>query len=38
MEVAKQGEESGYGVPYLLIAAKDDLDPYPMAVRDSLGV
>ncbi|BFG43174.1 hypothetical protein CerSpe_294480 [Prunus speciosa] len=38
VEVAKQGEESGYGVPCLLIAAKDDLDPYPMAVRDSLGI
>lgn len=38
MEVAKQGDESGYGVPCLLIAAKDDLDPYPMAIRDSLGV
>lgn len=38
MEVAKQGEESGYGVPCLLIAAKDDLDPYPVTVQDSVKV
>lgn len=38
-EVARKGDESeDYLVPCLLIAAKDDLDPYPMAVRDSLGV
>ncbi|KAL6217395.1 PREDICTED: mitochondrial Rho GTPase 2 [Fragaria vesca subsp. vesca] len=38
-EVASKGDESeDYLVPCLLIAAKDDLDPYPMAVRDSLGV
>jgi len=35
MEVARQGEESGFGVPSLLIAAKNDLNPYPMAVKDS---
>ncbi|KAH7837674.1 hypothetical protein Vadar_016541 [Vaccinium darrowii] len=34
-EVARQGEESGFGVPSLLIAAKNDLNPYPMAVKDS---
>lgn len=38
VEVARRGEESGYGVPCLLIAAKDDLDPYPMALQDSLAV
>ncbi|KAJ8748360.1 hypothetical protein K2173_002997 [Erythroxylum novogranatense] len=38
MDVARRGEESGYGVPCLLVAAKDDLDPYPMAVQDSLVV
>ncbi|PRQ26120.1 putative small GTPase superfamily, EF-hand domain pair [Rosa chinensis] len=38
-EVARKGDESeDYLVPCLLIAAKDDLDPYPMAVRDSLGI
>ncbi|KAJ9187642.1 hypothetical protein P3X46_003071 [Hevea brasiliensis] len=38
VEVTRRGEESGYGVPCLLVAAKDDLDPYPMAVQDSLAV
>ncbi|KAJ9547706.1 hypothetical protein OSB04_020249 [Centaurea solstitialis] len=33
--VARQGEDTGYGVPCLFIAAKDDLHPYPMAIRDS---
>ncbi|PON63932.1 Parvalbumin [Trema orientale] len=37
-EVARLGEESGYGVPCLLIAAKDDLDPYPMAIQHSMRV
>ncbi|PON55290.1 Parvalbumin [Parasponia andersonii] len=37
-EVARLGEESGYGVPCLLIAAKNDLDPYPMAIQDSMRV
>lgn len=32
------GEESSYGVPCLLIAAKDDLDPHPVAVNDSVKV
>lgn len=35
MEVARRGEESGYGTPCLLVAAKDDLDPYPMSVQES---
>ncbi|XP_062085882.1 mitochondrial Rho GTPase 2-like isoform X1 [Humulus lupulus] len=38
VEVARQGEESGYGVPCLLIAAKDDLDPYRMAIQDSMKI
>ncbi|KAF3436305.1 hypothetical protein FNV43_RR23397 [Rhamnella rubrinervis] len=38
LEVARKGEETGYGVPCLLIAAKEDRDPYPMAVQDSMGV
>ncbi|KAM0071668.1 putative small GTPase, EF-hand domain pair, EF hand associated, type-1, EF hand associated, type-2 [Helianthus debilis subsp. tardiflorus] len=35
MEVARKGEDSGYGVPCLLIAAKNDLNLYPMAIKDS---
>ncbi|KAF5455053.1 hypothetical protein F2P56_024668 [Juglans regia] len=38
LNVARHGEESGYGVPSLLISAKDDLDPHPVAIRDSLKV
>ncbi|KAI3668179.1 hypothetical protein L6452_43256 [Arctium lappa] len=35
MDVARRGEDTGYGVPCLFIAAKDDLDSYPMAIKDS---
>lgn len=35
MEVARRGEESRFSVPCLFIAAKDDLDSYPMAIKDS---
>ncbi|KAI3783088.1 hypothetical protein L2E82_13150 [Cichorium intybus] len=35
MEVARQGEDSEYGVPCLLIATKDDLDSYPTGIKDS---
>ncbi|XP_076899853.1 mitochondrial Rho GTPase 2-like isoform X2 [Bidens hawaiensis] len=35
MDVARLGEDTGYGVPCLFVAAKDDLDSYPMATRDS---
>ncbi|KAJ4843022.1 Mitochondrial Rho GTPase 2 [Turnera subulata] len=38
VEVTRQGEESGFGIPCLLVAAKDDLDPYHMAVQDSVKV
>ncbi|CAN1271071.1 Mitochondrial Rho GTPase 2 [Linum perenne] len=38
MEVARQGEETGFGVPCLLVATKSDLVPYPMALQDSLKV
>ncbi|XVF72418.1 hypothetical protein PTKIN_Ptkin12aG0119800 [Pterospermum kingtungense] len=38
LDVARKGEESGYGVPCLLIAAKDDLDPFPMALQNSARV
>ncbi|CAK9147069.1 unnamed protein product [Ilex paraguariensis] len=34
-DIARHGEESGFGVPCLLVAAKDDLDSYPMAIKDS---
>ncbi|KAF7818316.1 mitochondrial Rho GTPase 2-like isoform X1 [Senna tora] len=37
-EVSRQGELTGYKVPCLLIAAKDDLTPYPRAVQDSVKV
>ncbi|XP_052187369.1 mitochondrial Rho GTPase 1-like isoform X2 [Diospyros lotus] len=35
MEVARRGEQSGFVVPSLLIAAKDDLNSYPMAIKDA---
>ncbi|KAL4588177.1 hypothetical protein LXL04_001058 [Taraxacum kok-saghyz] len=35
MDVARRGEDTGYGVPCFFVAAKDDLDSYPMAIRDS---
>lgn len=35
MEVSGHGEDTGYEVPSLIVAAKDDLDPYPMAIHDS---
>ncbi|KAL3517568.1 hypothetical protein ACH5RR_020157 [Cinchona calisaya] len=34
-DVARQGEESGFGVPCLFIAAKDDLDSYSNGIKDS---
>ncbi|KAJ8436826.1 hypothetical protein Cgig2_032054 [Carnegiea gigantea] len=38
VEVAGHGEDTGYEVPSLIVAAKDDLDPYPMAIHDSTRV
>ncbi|KAF5782458.1 putative small GTPase, EF-hand domain, EF-hand domain pair, EF hand associated, type-1, MIRO [Helianthus annuus] len=38
MDVARRGEDTGYGVPCLFVAAKDDLGSYPMATRDSEAV
>ena len=38
MEVASHGENTSYEVPCLIVAAKDDLDPYPMAIHDSTRV
>ncbi|KAL7597724.1 mitochondrial Rho GTPase 1 [Lactuca sativa] len=35
MDVARRGEDTGYGVPCFFVAGKDDLDSYPMAIRDS---
>ncbi|CAN4091538.1 unnamed protein product [Withania somnifera] len=35
MIVARRGEVSGFMVPCLFVAAKDDLDSYPMAIKDS---
>ncbi|XP_027767551.1 mitochondrial Rho GTPase 1 isoform X2 [Solanum pennellii] len=35
MTVARRGEVSGFMVPCLFVAAKDDLDSYPMAIKDS---
>ncbi|KAH1070159.1 hypothetical protein AAZX31_03G135400 [Glycine max] len=37
-KVAQQGDLTGYRVPCLLIAAKDDLTPYPRALQDSVKV
>ncbi|KAK4281160.1 hypothetical protein QN277_012685 [Acacia crassicarpa] len=37
-EVSRQGELTGHRVPCLLIAAKDDLTPYPRALQDSVKV
>lgn len=38
VEVAGHAEDIGYEVPSLIVAAKDDLDAYPMAIQDSTRV
>ncbi|ERN03086.1 hypothetical protein AMTR_s00003p00022810 [Amborella trichopoda] len=38
VEVATHGEVTGYDIPCLIVAAKDDLDPYPLAISDSTRV
>ncbi|XP_072996464.1 mitochondrial Rho GTPase 1-like [Typha latifolia] len=38
VQVATHGENSGFEVPCLIISAKDDLDPYPLAIHDSTRV
>ncbi|KAA8545102.1 hypothetical protein F0562_019886 [Nyssa sinensis] len=38
VEVASHGEMTGYEVPCLIVAAKDDLDPSPTAIQDSTRV
>nr|XP_043631970.1 mitochondrial Rho GTPase 1-like [Erigeron canadensis] len=38
VQVASHGESTGYEVPCLIVAAKDDLEPYPTAIHDSTRV
>ncbi|KAK9062265.1 hypothetical protein SSX86_019451 [Deinandra increscens subsp. villosa] len=38
VQVASHGESNGYEVPCLIVAAKDDLEPYPTAIQDSTRV
>uniref|UniRef100_A0A5B7BEV4 Putative Mitochondrial Rho GTPase 1 n=1 Tax=Davidia involucrata TaxID=16924 RepID=A0A5B7BEV4_DAVIN len=38
LEVASHGEMTGYEVPCLIVAAKDDLDPHLTAIQDSTRV
>ncbi|XP_065852663.1 mitochondrial Rho GTPase 1-like [Euphorbia lathyris] len=35
VEVAGHGEDTGYEVPCLIVAAKDDLNSFPMAIQES---
>uniref|UniRef100_A0A1D1Y008 Mitochondrial Rho GTPase n=1 Tax=Anthurium amnicola TaxID=1678845 RepID=A0A1D1Y008_9ARAE len=35
VEVANHAENNGFEVPCLIVSAKDDLDPYPLAIQDS---
>ncbi|XP_058002798.1 mitochondrial Rho GTPase 1 isoform X1 [Hevea brasiliensis] len=38
VEVAGHGEDTGYEVPCLIVAAKDDLNSFPMAIQESTRV
>jgi hypothetical protein len=38
VQVATQGENTGYGVPCLIVAAKDDLDQSSQALQESTRV
>ncbi|KAI3975789.1 hypothetical protein MKX01_023215 [Papaver californicum] len=38
VDVAGHGEDSGFEVPCLIVAAKDDLDPFPLAIQNSTRV
>ncbi|KAF5188937.1 Mitochondrial rho gtpase [Thalictrum thalictroides] len=38
IDVASHGEASGFEVPCLIVAAKEDLDSYPTAIQDSVRV
>ncbi|KAG6775089.1 hypothetical protein POTOM_018515 [Populus tomentosa] len=35
VDVASHGEDTGYEVPCLIVAAKDDLNSFPMAIQES---
>ncbi|WCJ43161.1 Mitochondrial Rho GTPase 1 [Euphorbia peplus] len=38
VEVASHGEDTGFEVPCLIVAAKDDLNSFPMAIQESTRV
>ena len=38
VEVASHGEDTGFEVPCLIVAAKDDLDSFPLAIQHSTRV
>lgn len=38
VEIASHGEDTGFEVPCLIVAAKDDLDSFPMAIQESTRV
>lgn len=38
MKVASHGEANGCEVPCLIVAAKDDLDPFPTEIQESTRV
>lgn len=38
VDVASQGEATGYEVPCLIVAAKDDLESYLTEIQDSTRV
>lgn len=38
VEIAGHGEDTGFEVPCLIVAAKDDLDSFPMAIQESTRV
>ncbi|GAV63169.1 EF_assoc_1 domain-containing protein/EF_assoc_2 domain-containing protein/Miro domain-containing protein [Cephalotus follicularis] len=38
VEVAGHGEDTGFEVPCLIVAAKDDLDSFPLSIQDSTRV
>lgn len=38
VQIAGHGENTGYEVPCLIVAAKDDLDPFALAIQDSTRV
>lgn len=38
VEIAGHGEDTGFEVPCLIIAAKDDMDSFPMALEETVMV